>query len=623
MYTNNKGFGLKDLIIKIIFVALFVLLLIWLFRNYSPNMKPFYSNVFRENISYMQDAAKSYFTNDKLPTEIGSTTRLTLKQMEDMKLVVPFVDKDGNSCDVNESYADVTKEEEGYTLKVNLVCGSESDYLIEILGCHDYCNNCTAQTATKTALEYQFKRTVKKDQTVFTCPKGYTRDGSVCSKKSGTETIAAISNFTDARTEISDVLYTTGASQKIEVDTIKNTTSTTTKQYADVTVKETTSKEYKDRIEGTKTSKSYTNAITSSNTTKSYTDAITSSNTTKSYTTVITSSNTTKSYVSYQTITTTTCKDVKVKDPNCSVQCKWVTGSNGIPQEVCNTCGYVIHKECTDSTAYICPNGYISEGSGSSLKCYKNVTNTAYVCPSGYTAEGSGSNTKCYKNATNTTYSCPNGYTAEGSGSSLKCYKNVTSKTYSCPSGYTAEGSGSSLKCYKNVTSKTYSCPSGYTAEGSGSSLKCYKNVTNRAYSCGSGLIKEGSGSSTKCYRNVTTTNTTYSCPTGTTSNGKTGLSLKCYKTVSGEKIAYCANPSAKIQNNKCVLTISKTFSHYSCKDGYTLNKANGTCSRDIVDTVKVTSSTTTKDVTETKWSREKTLAGWTATGKTRTVTVK
>ena len=46
MYTNNKGFGLKDLIIKIIFVALFVLLLICLFRNYSPNMKPFYSNVF-------------------------------------------------------------------------------------------------------------------------------------------------------------------------------------------------------------------------------------------------------------------------------------------------------------------------------------------------------------------------------------------------------------------------------------------------------------------------------------------------------------------------------------------------------------------------------------------------
>ena len=505
MYTNNKGFGLKDLIIKIIFVALFVLLLIWLFRNYSPNMKPFYSNVFRENISYMQNAAKSYFTNDQLPTEVGKTVRLTLKQMEEMKLLIPFVDKDGKSCDVNKSYADVTKEESGYTLKVNLVCGSESDYIIEILGCHDYCNNCNAE---KTAIEYEFKRTVKKDETVFSCPKGYTRNGKICSKKTGTETIAAISNYTEEKTETSDVLYTTGASQKIEVSVIKETTSKVNKVYVDPTVNTTTVKNYYDKG----------NIVTET---------------------------TTKVYTNSEKETTTTCRDVKIKDPNCSVQCKWETGSNGIPREVCNTCGYVIHKECTDSDAYTCPNNYLSEGSGTSLKCYRNVVE------------------------------------------------------------------------------KTYSCPSGYTEEGSGADLKCYKKTTKTTYSCGEGLIQEGTGANTKCYKNVTTTTTKYSCPKDTTSNGKTGTALKCYKTVAGEKIAYCSNSSAKIQNNKCVLTIPKRFSHYSCKDGYTLNKVNGTCSKDIVDKVNATSSTKTKEVTETKWSREKTLSGWTATGKTRTVKVK
>ena len=519
MYTNNKGFGIKDLIIKIIFVALFVLLLIWLFRNYSPNMKPFYSNVFRENISYMQDAAKSYFTNDQLPTEVGKTVRLTLKQMEEMKLLVPFVDKDGKSCNVNKSYADVTKEENGYTLKVNLVCGDESDYIIEILGCHDYCNNCTPKTETKTALEYEFKRTTKKDVTVFSCPAGYTRDGKICSKKTGVETIAATSNYTDAKTEVTDVLYTTGESQKIEVAPLKDTKTTTNKQYADVTITETTNKEYTTRIEETTTTKEYTTRNERTTTTREYTNS--------------------------QPTTTTTCRDVKVKDPNCSVQCKWETGSDGIPREVCNTCGYVIHRECTDSTAYICPNNYISEGSGSSLRCYRNVTTT------------------------------------------------------------------------------TYSCPNGYTKEGSGTSTKCYKNVTTTTYSCGAGLIKEGSGSNTKCYKNVTTTTTTYSCPSNTTSNGKTGTALKCYKTVAGERIAYCSNPSAKIQGNKCVLTIPKKFSHYSCPNGYTLNKVIGTCSKDIVDTKTATSSTETKTSTETKWSRQKTLDGWTATGRTRTVTVK
>ena len=464
MYTNNKGFGIKDLIIKIIFVALFVLLLIWLFRNYSPNMKPFYSNVFRENISYMQDAAKSYFTNDQLPTEVGKTVRLTLKQMEEMKLLVPFVDKDGKSCDVNKSYADVTKEESGYTLKVNLVCGDESDYIIEILGCHDYCNECNV---SKTALEYEFKRTVKKDETVWSCPKGYTRNGKICSKKTGTETIAAISNYTDEKTEISDVLYTTGQSQK---------------------------KEYKPRIEGTKTVKSY------------YSKGNVVTETPR------------KVYTNSEPLTETTCRDVRIKDPNCSVQCKWVTGSDGIPREVCNTCGYIIHKECTDSTTYVCPNHYIEEGSGSSLKCYRTVIDKTYSCPSDYPLE---------------------------------------------------EGSGETLKCYKNVQEKTYSCPSTHP-------------------------LKEGSGSA-----------------------------LKCYKTVAGEKIPYCLNPSAKIQDNKCVLVIPRRFSHYSCKDGYTLNKVSGTCTKDIIDTKAATSSKVTKDVTETKWSREKTLAGWTATGRTRTVKVK
>ena len=491
----------------------------------------------------MQDAAKSYFTNDQLPTEVGKTIRLTLKQMEEMKLLIPFVDKDGKSCDVNKSYADVTKEEVGYTLKVNLVCGSESDYIIEILGCHDYCNECNT---TRTALEYEFKRDVTKKETVFSCPTGYTRNGTVCSKKTGTETIVATAVYTEEKTEISDVLYTTGQPQKIEVEPIKETETTTKKEYADVTIKSVTEKEYGKRIERTKTVKNYGERLVSETTTKVYTNS--------------------------EKETTTTCRNVKIKDPNCTVECKWETGSDGIPRQVCNTCGYVIHKECTSSDAWHCPNNYIEEGSGANLKCYRIVTEYSYSCPAEYPNE-------------------------EGSGESLKCYKNVTEKTYSCPSGYPNK-------------------------EGSGSDLKCYKNVEKKVYSCGEGLIKEGTGVNTKCYRNVTVTTTKYSCPKDTTSNGKTGTALKCYKTVAGEKIAYCSNPSAKIQNNKCVLVIPRRFSHYSCKDGYTLNKVNGTCSRDIVDTKKATSSTVEKKVTETKWSREKTLDGWTATGRTRTVKV-
>ena len=92
MYSNERGsrFSILDIIVKLIFAALFVLILMWLFKKNVPNMTPFYSNVFRENIKYMQEAGESYFTDDKLPKEIGQSNKISLADMFDKKLVLPF-----------------------------------------------------------------------------------------------------------------------------------------------------------------------------------------------------------------------------------------------------------------------------------------------------------------------------------------------------------------------------------------------------------------------------------------------------------------------------------------------------------------------------------------------------
>ena len=143
MYSNESksGFSILDLLVKIIFAALLIFIIIWLFQKKVPNMKPFYSNVFRENISYMQEAGEAYFTTDKLPQNEGESVRLTLDEMEKMNLVLPFVDKDGKTCNKNSSYVSVTKlaEDKGYELKTYLVCGSESSQVVKVLGCHSYC----------------------------------------------------------------------------------------------------------------------------------------------------------------------------------------------------------------------------------------------------------------------------------------------------------------------------------------------------------------------------------------------------------------------------------------------------------------------------------------------------
>ncbi len=241
MYTNDKSFSFKDLIIKIIFLGLFVLLLVWLFPK--VNMKPFYSNVFRENISYMQDAAKSYFTTDKLPTELYGSTKLTLKEMEDKNLIIPFIDKDGSSCNAYESYAEVTKEANGYKLKVQLTCNTESDFVVEVLGCYDYgCNTCS--TSKETAIEYEFIRSFSKKITSTSCPTGYKKSGSFCSKV--LDTIAAKENYKDGYNLYFPILYKEGEKQKVQLETkitistilVRNETPLVPKKETQCTTKE-------------------------------------------------------------------------------------------------------------------------------------------------------------------------------------------------------------------------------------------------------------------------------------------------------------------------------------------------------------------------------------------------
>ena len=75
---------------------------------------------------------KPYFTTEKLPQEIGDEATLTLQEMIDLKLLLPFTDKNGDSCDTEKSYVTLTRKENSYEMKVNLKCNEQEDYLLTI-----------------------------------------------------------------------------------------------------------------------------------------------------------------------------------------------------------------------------------------------------------------------------------------------------------------------------------------------------------------------------------------------------------------------------------------------------------------------------------------------------------
>ena len=512
MYSNNKkGFSILDLLVKIIFAALLIFIIVWLFQKKMPkiDLNPLYSNMYRENLSYMQDAGENYFTDDKMPTEIGETIRISLEEMEKKNLIIPFVDKEGKSCDVKNSYVSVTKLEEGYELRTNLICGKESNFVIKTLGCHTYCpnNNCEKKCHVEKIVENQFKKITTGQKTVYSCPSGYKLNGKNCIKTKLIDSQNAIVTTTKTTTQKEPASSTTISGTKTLLKTIVNDKNV--------------------QLETKVDSKTTTLAVNKTDKQVSLSVVVG----TKKEQLSVKKSVVKKSYSCELPKTEKKCT-TKTQKVERKCNCK-ITTNNGVVSQTCNVCYDSVQVQT-------CKNVTVKYTG----TCTKEET--VYSCPSDATSKtGSGTSLKCYKETP--TYSCPSDATSStGSGSSLKCYK--TEKAYSCPSDATSKtGSGSSLKCYK--TEKVYSCPSDATRKtGSGSSLKCYK--TEKVYSCPSETdVTEGKNSSLKCYK-VTDGSVKYSCESGWTLKGK-----ECTRTIKESSTSKeCKGKNYVLEGDKCNL---------------------------------------------------------------------
>ncbi len=141
---EKKDFSLlKNFLMRLILIVIFVLLLIWLVP--WPDMSglaPLQEQIFNNNINTMKEAAIGYYTTERLPQNVGDKKTLTLQEMLDLHLLTPFVDKNGNTCSLTESYVTIEKvdeEEYNYLMKVNLKCSDKEDYIYVYLGCYSYC----------------------------------------------------------------------------------------------------------------------------------------------------------------------------------------------------------------------------------------------------------------------------------------------------------------------------------------------------------------------------------------------------------------------------------------------------------------------------------------------------
>lgn len=115
--------------------------------------------IFNTNIRYMKEAAISYFTNERLPKNLGDTVKITLKEMKDKHLILNVIDSTYKLCADNDSYVEVMKATNEYVMKIMLSCNDMEDYLIVHLGCYDYCDMDVCEKKDEKTYEYEYKKT--------------------------------------------------------------------------------------------------------------------------------------------------------------------------------------------------------------------------------------------------------------------------------------------------------------------------------------------------------------------------------------------------------------------------------------------------------------------------------
>ena len=174
MYTEEKprrGGLLKEFVMRLILIIIFVLLLLWIIPWSKMDVNPLKDQIFNANIQTMKEAGITYFTTERLPKEVGDKVTLTLQKMLDLKLVLPFTDRNGNSCDVKKSYITLEKQETEYLMKVNLKCGEEEDYILVHLGCYSYCTTAICEAKKGTTEKTSIKPTATATPKVTSTPR--------------------------------------------------------------------------------------------------------------------------------------------------------------------------------------------------------------------------------------------------------------------------------------------------------------------------------------------------------------------------------------------------------------------------------------------------------------------
>lgn len=459
--------------------------------------------VFRDNLNEMKAAAKAYFTKDRMPSEEGDSVKLTLQEMYDQNMLLPLMDKNNKACSAEKSYVKVTKVGNEWKMKVSLTCSGETKSIVETIGCYDFCKDGNCKNTIATNLQYQFVREV--ESTKYTCSAGYHLKGRYCYSEVFSDRKAAEEIWEKESTKSTDASKVEGGEKKTCIDAIETEGQISYTCPAGYTLNGTTCEKTETTTAAQGSDYSCPNGTTKNN---NYCYSTSTVAATVNYSTSCPSGYTKSGSSCYKKVKSgyTSWKYKKsYSQRTYSREYKnstsWLDYIGSYKAYPCNNGKY--SRSCPRKVTYYRYRYYTRSATYS--KKYASMTKkvSSITCPSGY----SRNNNTCTKSVVtpateSTNLSCPDGYKIEGS----TCSKVVSTPatevkgdtTYSCDTGWALEGKSccqtektddkyycedtsailEGNKCLTTVPAHIvgYKCPDGYTKKDN----SCYKTVTKK-----------------------------------------------------------------------------------------------------------------------------------------------
>lgn len=119
---------LKIILRVVICILVFLLILKGIALIVDTKKEKEKTNNISNNLSAIQEKLSKYFDESNTPSEIGSKQKYSLEELYNENIIDKVVDSNNKECNYDKSYAEVTRLDKEYQVKVYLVCGDSKDY---------------------------------------------------------------------------------------------------------------------------------------------------------------------------------------------------------------------------------------------------------------------------------------------------------------------------------------------------------------------------------------------------------------------------------------------------------------------------------------------------------------